>query len=77
MSASGVLGPLSCSRTCVRSARQSPCGLAGRAFLNTLEFADYYIGGRILTEDVNQRKAGIICRNFDFKFRTDPELIKS
>ena len=34
-SASGVLGSLSCSRTTVRSARQSPCGLAGRAFLNS------------------------------------------
>jgi len=31
---SGVLGPLSCSRTPVRSARQSACGLAERTFLN-------------------------------------------
>jgi len=31
---SGVLGALSCSRTGVRSARQSACGLAERTFLN-------------------------------------------
>ena len=32
---SGVLGPLSCSRTPVRSARQSACGLAHRVVSTT------------------------------------------
>ncbi len=45
--------------------------------MNTLDFVDYYKGERILTEDMNERKAGIICRNFDVKFRTHPELIKA